>query len=92
MGDNEFSQSARNALENSLDNLFSTLQRINERKAYYYAQEVRSSTGIWSIIGGAAGAIGGFLVGGPPGAIAGGAAGAAAMGGTKYATSTGCSS
>lgn len=63
----------------------------NQKRDRFWANE-NSKTSFWSVVGGIGGAIGGFLIGGPPGAIAGGAAGAGLSGVTRNAMSEGCSS
>lgn len=47
----------------------------NQKRDRFWANE-KSKTSFWSVLGGISGAVGGFLIGGPPGAIALGAAGA----------------
>lgn len=71
MGDAELLRSARNKLDSKLSGLNSRMINENYRKMQRYESNEKTKMWIYSSIGGIAGSIGGFLLGGPVGAVAG---------------------
>lgn len=63
----------------------------NQKRDRFWANE-NSKTSFWSVLGGIGGAVGGFMIGGPPGAMLGAAGGFAGAKVTRNAMSEGCSS